>query len=71
MTLDQPFIWKSHTVNRLSWLVIGWDKVSGDLQGRANMLARLMVSQIWHPPASSVALSEEDSEKGQWPLPAF
>ena len=29
------------------------------------------VSQIWHPPASSVALWEEGSEKGQGPLPAF
>ena len=35
------------------------------------VLARLMESQIWHPPASSVALWEESSEKGQWPLPAF
>ena len=35
------------------------------------MLARLMESQIWHLPASSVTLWEEDSLKGQWPLPAF
>ena len=31
-------------------------------------LTRLMVSQVWHQPASSVALQEEDSEKGQCPL---
>ena len=29
------------------------------------------VSQIWHPPASSVALLEEGSENGQYPLLAF
>ena len=28
-------------------------------------------SQIWHPPAGSVALWGEGSEKEQWPLPAF
>ena len=33
--------------------------------------ARLMESQIWHQPTSSVAPWGEDSEKGQWPLPAF
>ena len=37
------------------------------------MLARLMESQIWHLPAGFVALcvGVGDSEKGQWPLPAF
>ena len=35
------------------------------------VLARLMESQIWHPPAGSVALWGEGSEKEQWPLPAF
>ena len=35
------------------------------------MLARLMESQTWHPPASSEALCGEVSEKGQWPLLAF
>ena len=35
------------------------------------VLARLMESQIWHLPASSVALYRESSEKGQWPLLTF
>ena len=35
-------------------------------QGGQTMLARLMVSQIWHPPAFSVALRAEGSEKGWW-----
>ena len=35
------------------------------------MLARLMESQMWHLPDSSVALWGEGSEKGQWPLPVF
>ena len=35
------------------------------------MLARLMESQIWHAPASSVALLGKGSEKGQWPLPTL
>ena len=30
-----------------------------------------MESQIRHPPASSVVLCREGSEKGQWPLPTF
>ena len=37
--------------------------VSGDLQVGANVLARLMESQIWHQPANSVALWWEGSEK--------
>ena len=45
-----------------------WDRVPRYLQGRA-VLARLMVSQIWQPTASSVALCGEGSEKGQCPLP--
>ena len=32
------------------------------------VLARLMESQIWHQLAGSVALLEEGSERGQWPL---
>ena len=32
------------------------------------VLARLMESQIWHQLADSVALLEESSERGQWPL---
>ena len=39
-----------------------------NLQGRAKSVARSMESQIWHPPSGSVALWEEVSEKGQWPL---
>ena len=35
------------------------------------MLARLMESQIWHQPASSLALLGTGSEKGQWPLLAL
>ena len=35
---------------------VGWDGVSGDLLGRANSIARLTESHIWHPPAGSVAL---------------
>ena len=35
------------------------------------MLARLMVSQIWHQPANSVVLRRASSEKEQYPLPAF
>ena len=34
-------------------------------------ISRLMESQIRHPPASSVVLCREGSEKGQWPLPTF
>ena len=30
--------------------------------------ARLMESQIWHQPASSMALPRVGSEKKQWPL---
>ena len=32
------------------------------------VFSRLMESQIWHQPASSVAVQGESSEKGQWPL---
>ena len=39
--------------------------------GWCKQLARLMESQKWHPPASSVTLCGKDSEKGQWPLSAF
>ena len=35
------------------------------------VLATLMESQIRHHVAGSVALWEEGSAKGQWPLPAF
>ena len=35
------------------------------------MLARLMECLIWHLASGSLALWGEDSEKGQWPLPAF
>ena len=35
------------------------------------VLARLMESQIWYQPASSVTLWVEGSEKKQWLLPAF
>ena len=56
MSQDQPFIWKSR------WLTAWVGKT---------VLARLMESQIWHLPASSVALWGKDSEKGQWPLPTF
>ena len=38
---------------------------------RQRVLARLMESQIWYLPASSVALWMEGSEKGQWLLPTF
>ena len=50
---------------------ISWVGVPRDLQGKEQMLVRFVESQIWHLPASPVALWEEDSEKGQWPLPAF
>ena len=32
------------------------------------VLPRLIESQIWHQPASSMALRGMGSEKGQWPL---
>ena len=35
------------------------------------VLARLMESQIWYPPASFVALWWEGSENRQWHLPTF
>ncbi|KAF6104168.1 hypothetical protein HJG60_011186 [Phyllostomus discolor] len=35
------------------------------------VFARLMGSQIWYQPAGSVAVWEDSSEKGQWPLSAF
>ena len=35
------------------------------------VLAKLMESQILYPPSDSLALSGEDSEKKQWPLPAI
>ena len=44
-------------------LEVGWGRVSGDLQGMA-VLASLMESQIWYPPAGSVALLEEGFRKG-------
>ena len=62
----QPFIWKISLGGPISqagqsfWGSAGWGQT---------VLARLMESQIWHQPASSVALWREGSEKGQWPLP--
>ena len=35
------------------------------------VLAMLMELQIWHLPASCLALWGEGSEKGKWPLPTF
>ena len=51
----------------ISWV----GRVSGDLWGRAIVLARLMESQIWHLSFSSVSLWGEGSEKQQWPLSTF
>ena len=50
---------------------LGGTESQGVSRAGQTVLARLMESQIWHPPASSVTLLEEGSEKGQWPLPAF
>ena len=43
------------------WGYPGWEK----------SVSQVVESQIWHPPAGSVALLGEGSEKGQWSLPAF
>ena len=40
-------------------------------KAKQRVLARLMETQIWHPPTVSVILSGEGSEKGQWSLPAL
>ena len=50
---------------------LGGTESQGVSRAGQTVLARLMESQIWHPPASSVTLLGEGSEKGQWPLPAF
>ena len=53
-----------------SWLTVwvvcklGGTESQGDLRAEPTLLARLMESQIWHMPASSMALWGEDSEKG-------
>ena len=51
-------------------LQVRWDGIS-DHQSGAKGLARLLEFQIWNPHAGSVALCEEESQKGQWPLPTF
>ena len=56
---------------------LGWAHNLGGTESQGisgagqTLLARLMESQIWHQPASSVPLCGEGSEKGQWPLPVF
>ena len=58
------------SVNSLDEFISWVDGVSGDFQGGANSV-RLMKSHIWHPPAGSVTLWDEGSEKGKWPLSIF
>ena len=56
----------------LGWACkLGGTESQGISRAGQTVVARLMESQIWHQPASSVALWGEGSEKGQWPLPAF
>ena len=59
-----------------SWLTVWTHKLGITKSQRISrveqtVLARLMDSHIWHPPASSVALLGVGSEMGQWPLLAF
>ena len=65
MSQDQPFIWKSCLGGPIVW----WGRISRISKVGLTVLARLMESQIWHLPASSVALWREGSENRQWPLP--
>ena len=50
---------------------LGWAHYLGGMESQEisragqTVLARLTESQIWHPPAGSVALWEEGSEKKQ------
>ena len=64
MSQDQPFISKSHCL-QFEWAPqLGEMEPQGISRVGQTVVARLMESQIWHPPAGSVALWREDSEKG-------
>ena len=54
-----------HMEKQLGWVYKLCGTVSRNIQGRSNILARLVESQIWHQPAGPVALQREGSEKGQ------
>ena len=58
-------------VNSLWGGYIGVMESQGTSRAGQTVLAKLMESQKWHPPASPVALWGEGSEKRQWPLSAF
>ena len=49
----------------------GWGRGSGITRVGQTVWGRLMESERWCPPSSSVALCGEGSEKEQWPLPAL
>ena len=59
MSQDQPFMWKRS--------LGGIESLGISMVGQT-VSARLMESQIWHQPASSMALPRVGSEKQQWPL---
>ena len=46
-------------------------RASGNHQGGANSVSRVDGVSDMAPPAGSVVLLGEGSEKGQWPLPAL
>ena len=52
-------------------LILGGTELLGFPGAEQFVLARLLKSQIWHPPAGSVALWVEGSEQEQRPLPNF
>ena len=61
-----------HMEKELGWpCKLGGAESLGICKSGPIVLARLMESQIWHQPASSVALYGEGSAKGQWPLLAL
>ena len=61
-----------HMQKQVGWAYkLGRAESQGFSRAGQTVLARLMESQIWHQPASSVALWGEGSEKGQRPLLAF
>ena len=71
MSQDQPFMSKSHSEQfgrAPKWGEMESQEIS---KSRQTVLARLMESQIWHLPASSVALQGEDPAKVKGLLPTF
>ena len=68
LSLNQDHSYGKATVNSRK---LGEAKPQGISRAAQTTLVRLMESQIWHPPDSSVHLYEESSEKEQRPLLIF